>query len=95
MPADDPSTPQTSPLGGALITPKDLHAITEAQEMARRKEAQELEKKRQEEQTAIHDAFMHQHIRPDAKERFTRAVRTAAERGETEIEIVRFPRSRP
>ncbi|MNW23248.1 hypothetical protein D3C71_2252370 [compost metagenome] len=34
---------------------------------------------------------MHQHVRPDAKERFTRAVRAAAERGETEIEIVRFP----
>ncbi|TWA91552.1 hypothetical protein FBY14_10339 [Azospirillum brasilense] len=91
MPADGPSIPPTSPLGGDLITPKDLHAITEAQEMARRKEAQELEKKRQEEQSAIHDAFMHQHVRPDAKERFTRAVRAAAERGETEIEIVRFP----
>ncbi|QCO18269.1 hypothetical protein D3869_23690 (plasmid) [Azospirillum brasilense] len=92
MPADGPSTPPNPPLGG-LITPKDLHAITEAQEKARLKEAQELEKKRQEEQNAIHDAFMHQHIRPDAKERFTRAVRAAAERGETEIEIVRFPSS--
>ncbi|UKJ76983.1 hypothetical protein [Azospirillum brasilense] len=93
MPADGPSTPPNPPLGGSLITPKDLHAITEAQEMARRKEAQELEKKRQEEQNAIHDAFMHQHIRPDAKERFTHAVRAAAERGETEIQIVRFPSS--
>ncbi|AWJ94081.1 hypothetical protein Sp245p_30220 (plasmid) [Azospirillum baldaniorum] len=93
MPADGPSTPPTSPLGGALITPKDLHAISEAQEKARLKEAQDLAKKQQEEQTAIHEAFMHQHIRPDAKERFTHAVRAAAERGETEIEIVRFPSS--
>ncbi|MBB3265968.1 hypothetical protein FHW79_003601 [Azospirillum sp. OGB3] len=93
MPADGPSTPLTSPLGGDLITPRDLHAITEAQEKARLKEAQDLAKKQQEEQTAIHEAFMHQHIRPDAKERFTHAVRAAAERGETEIQIVRFPSS--
>ncbi|KAA0687735.1 hypothetical protein [Azospirillum brasilense] len=94
MPADGPSTPPPPPLGGDLITPRDLHAITEAQEMARLTEAQKLAKKKQEEHSAIHDAFMHQHVRPDAKERFThavRAVRAAAERGETEIEIVRFP----
>ena len=42
---------------------------------------------------ALRDAFMNQHIRQDAKDRFTRAVRGAAERGANELEIVRFPSS--
>lgn len=76
-----------------LITPDDLRRITEEHEMAMLREAQERDKKHQKEQEGVHDAFMNQHIRPDAKERFTRAVRAAAERGVKEIQIVRFPSS--
>ncbi|MDQ2101138.1 hypothetical protein [Azospirillum isscasi] len=92
-PTGAPAGPSTQPLGGDLITPNDLRKIAEDREMALLKEAQELEKKKHEEQSAIHEAFMQQHVRPDAKERFTRAVRAAAERGVKELQIVRFPSS--
>ena len=76
-----------------LITPEDLRQITEEHEMAMLREALERDKKRQKDQDSVRDAFMHQHVRPDAKERFTRAVREAAERGIKEIQICRFPSS--
>lgn len=76
-----------------LVTPEELRRLTEEHEMAMLREAQERDKKRQKEQDSVHDAFINQHVRPDAKERFTRAVREAAERGVREIQIVRFPSS--
>ncbi|MBP2295807.1 hypothetical protein [Azospirillum rugosum] len=86
-------TTKTSSIGDDIIRPDDLRRIAEESEMAKLKEALEHEKKLQEEQESVRDAFMHQHIRPDAKERFTRAVRAAAERGVNEIQITRFPSS--
>lgn len=87
-------TQSTPPdLDADLIGPDDLRRITEEHEMAMLREALERDKKRQSEQDAVREAFMHQHIRPDAKERFTRAVRAAAERGAKELQIVRFPSS--
>lgn len=86
-------TDKPSSIGDDLIRPEDLRRIAEDHEMAMLKEAQERQKKHQEEQDTIRDAFMHQHVRPDAKERFTRAVRAAAERGVNEIQITRFPSS--
>ena len=74
-----------------LITPDELRRIAEEREMAMLREALELDKRRQKDQDAVRDAFMHQHVRPDAKERFTRAVREAAERGVKEIQVARFP----
>ena len=85
-------TPNPS-LDDDLITPEELRRIAEEHEMALLREAQERDKKHQEEQDSIREAFMHQHVRPDAKERFIRAVRAAAERGVNEIQIVRFPSS--
>ncbi|MFS2008670.1 hypothetical protein ACCD06_02210 [Azospirillum sp. CT11-132] len=74
-----------------IIRPEELHHITEEEELARMREALEHEKKREQEQAALRDAFMNQHIRHDANERFTNAVRLAAERGVTELQITRFP----
>jgi len=88
------TTGKTAPnLGDDLISPEDLRKIAEEREMALLREAQERDKKHQAEQDTLRDAFMNQHVRPDAKERFTRAVRSAAERGVNEIQIVRFPSS--
>lgn len=86
-------TTNSSSIGDDLIRPEDLRRIAEEREMAKLKEALEHEKKLQEEQDSVREAFMNQHIRPDAKERFTRAVRAAAERGVNEIQITRFPSS--
>lgn len=88
-PTPDPADP--SKQFADIIRPEDLHHITEEQDLARMREALALEKKREEEQAILRDAFMHQHIRQDANERFTTAVRLAAERGVTELQITRFP----
>ncbi len=99
MTSIDRPTPETAAgtpapsLGDDLIGPADLRRIAEEHEMAQIREAMERDKKRHEEQETIRDAFMHQHVRSDAKERFTRAVRAAAERGVSEIQIARFPSS--
>ncbi|PWC42594.1 hypothetical protein [Azospirillum sp. TSO22-1] len=76
-----------------LITPDQLRTIAEEREMAMLREALEADKKRQKDQDSVREAFMNQHVRPDAKERFTRAVREAAERGVKEIQVARFPSS--
>lgn len=78
---------------GGLPTPKDLRTITEEHERAAARKAAEEERKHQEEHDALRDAFLHQHIRPDARERFTRAVRIAAENGARELQLLHFPSS--
>lgn len=76
-----------------LITPDDLHKISEEREMAMLREVLERDRKRQQEQDAVRDAFLHQHLHPDAKERFTQDVKAAAARGQNEIQIIRFSSS--
>ncbi|WP_448191559.1 hypothetical protein [Azospirillum sp. sgz301742] len=76
-----------------LVTPEELRRLTEEHEMALLREALERDKKREKEHEGVRDAFMNQHVRPDAKERFTRAVREAAQRGVKEIQVARFPSS--
>lgn len=80
-------------LGDDLVTPDDLRGIAEEREMAMLREALERDKKRQKDQEGVREAFLNQHIRPDAKERFNRAVREAASHGLKELQIVRFPSS--
>lgn len=91
--AEGAASQSTLGLGDDLITPDDLRKITEEHEMAALREALERDKKLQKEQDAVRQAFMDQHVRPDAKERFTRAVRDAAARGVKEIQVARFPSS--
>ena len=81
--------PSSSNLQG-LITPEELRKITEDKEMAELRQALEHQKKLESQQKDLYEAFMNQHVRPDAKERVTAAVRQAAERGDKEIQIVRF-----
>ena len=73
-----------------MIRPEDLRKITEDKEMAELRQTLELRKKLESEQKDLHEAFMAQHVRPDAMERVAAAVRHAAERGEKEVQVVRF-----
>lgn len=95
MPDQTAKTAKTAPgsVDDDLILPEELRKIAEEREMALLKEALERDKRHQKEQESLREAFMNQHIHPDAKERFTRAVRAAAEGGENEIQIMRFPSS--
>ena len=74
-----------------LITPDELRRIADEKEMERAREALEKKRKAEGEQHHLHDAFMSQDIHPDVFERVSRAVKGAAERGEREVMVMRFP----
>ena len=73
-----------------MIRPEELRKITEDKEMAELRQALDRQKKLEAEQRDVHQAFMNQHVHPEAKARVTLAVRRAAERGEKEIQVMRF-----
>ena len=74
-----------------IVKPSDLKKITDNIDMAKAKEALERLRKQQEEESALRQAFMERELRPDAFERFNTRVRRAAEQGQQDIEIGRFP----
>jgi len=74
-----------------IVKPSDLKKITDDKEMAKVKEALDRHRKQQEEDNALRQAFMERELRPDAIERFNTRVRRAAEQGQQDIEIGRFP----
>ena len=73
-----------------LITPDELRKITEDKEMTELRQALDHKKKLEAEQKDVYQAFMNQHVHPEAKSRVTLAVRRAAERGEKELQVMRF-----
>jgi hypothetical protein len=73
-----------------LITPDQLRRITEEKEMALAREALEKKRKADEERDHLRDAFMTRDLHPDVFERVSRAVKGAAERGERELQVLRF-----
>jgi hypothetical protein len=75
-----------------LITPDELRRITEDKEMELAREALEKRRKVNDERDHLRDAFMSQEIHPDVFERVSRVVKSAAERGEREVLVVRFAR---
>ena len=74
-----------------LITPDQLRKIAEEKEMAKLREALDKKRKADEERHHVHDAFMSQDIHPDVFARVSRVVKSAAERGEREVLVIRFP----
>ena len=73
-----------------MIRPEDLRQITEDKEMAELRQALEHKKKVEAEQKDVYQAFLNQHVHPEAKARVTLAVRRAAERGEKELQVLKF-----
>ena len=59
--------------------------------MAELRQALEHKKKVEAEQKDVYQAFLNQHVHPEAKARVTAAVRRAAERGEKELQVMRSP----
>jgi hypothetical protein len=78
-------------LAEGLITPDQLRRIAEEQEMAKAREALEKKRKVDDDRHHLRDAFMSQEIHPEVFERVSRVVKGAAERGEREVLVVRFP----
>ena len=74
-----------------MITPDELRRITNEKEMAKAREALEKKRKADEAQEQVREAFMTQDVHPEVFERVSRVVKSAAERGEREVLVVRFP----
>jgi hypothetical protein len=74
-----------------MITPDELRRITDEKEMAKAREALEKKRKADEAQEQVREAFMTQDVHPEVFERVSRVVKSAAERGEREVLVVRFP----
>ena len=73
-----------------LITPEELRRIAEEKEMAQLRDALEKKRKADEAQHQVREAFMSRDIHPEVFERVSRVVKSAAERGEREVLVVRF-----
>jgi hypothetical protein len=74
-----------------MITPDELRRITDEKEMAKAREALEKKRKADEAQEQVREAFMTQDVHPEVFERVSRVIKSAAERGEHEVLVVRFP----
>ena len=81
------------PEGGGIVTPEELRKAQDERDMAAAREAMEKMRRTEEEQQALHEAFMKRKIGPEAIERFNAAVKKAAEQGQHEIMIGQFPAS--
>jgi hypothetical protein len=73
-----------------VITPDDLRRIADEKEMEKAREALEKKRKTEDEQHGMRDAFLSQDLHPDVFERVERAIKSAAERGEREVMVLRF-----
>ena len=76
---------------GGLIKPDELKRIADEVEMAKAREALEKKRKGDHERDAFCDSFMSREIQPEVFERLSRVVKSAAERGEHEVMVLRFP----
>jgi hypothetical protein len=74
-----------------LITPEELRRIAEEKEMAQLQAALEKKRKADEARDQVREAFLAQEIHPEVFERVSRVVKAAAERGEREVMVLRFP----
>ena len=81
------------PEGGGIVTPEELRKAQDERDMAAAREAMEKLRRTEEEQQALHEAFLNRKIGPEAIERFNAAVKKAAEQGQHEIMIGQFPAS--
>jgi CBS domain-containing protein len=76
-----------------VLTPDQLHRISEDAAMAKAKEALAKMKLDEEHKQNLHDAFMSREPPADALERLMTTVRHLAEQGETEMLALQFPAS--
>ncbi len=76
-----------------LLRPEDLKTISTEAEMARVQEYMTREKKREDAQRELREAFLHREIHPDVRQRVNTAIRRAAEQGRHELQVFTFPAS--
>jgi hypothetical protein len=74
-----------------LLTPADLQKLAEQSMLVKVQEEFKRAKRIEDEQHQLREAFMTREIHPQVMERVNSAVRSAAERGLHEIEVLKFP----
>ena len=74
-----------------IIRPDELRKTTQEKEMAKAQELLEADKRHADERRQLQDAFMARQIQPDNKARLTAALRAAAERGDSHLQVFTFP----
>jgi len=77
----------------ALVTPGELHKLSEDTQMAKIREALAEKRKAEAEQQKFRSEFMARELRPGMLARLMATIRRAAERGESEVLLGRFPAS--
>ena len=75
------------------LTPGDLKGSAEKVHMAKVQEQFDRVRKEQEEQRAIHVAFMSRDVHPQVMDRLNAAIKRAAEQGLHEVQVLTFPAS--
>jgi hypothetical protein len=76
-----------------LLTPAELQKLAEQKQMAKVQAEFNRVKEQEQEQKALHEAFIGRDIHPQVMERVNAAVRRAAEDGLHEIRVLTFPAS--
>jgi hypothetical protein len=77
----------------AILKPDELHAISDEAEMAELKAALAKRKKAEHSMEELRHTFMAREIAAEAPARINAAIKTAAQRGMREIQVLRFPAS--
>lgn len=78
-------------MAGGLVSPDELRRIADEHEMAKAREALEKKRKGDDERHQFREAFISREIHPEVFDRLSRLVQGAAERGEREVLVLRFP----
>jgi hypothetical protein len=77
----------------AILKPDELHKISDDAEMAELKAALAKRKQAEHSQDELRHTFMARDIAAEAPARINAAIKTAAQRGLREIQVLRFPAS--
>lgn len=76
---------------GGVMTPDELKRIRDEIEMAKAQEALAKRRKLEDHQAQLREEFMRRDLGPDVTERVNRLVRHAAEQGQNEVMLFKFP----
>ena len=74
-----------------VVSPAELKRLAEEKELQKMKEALDQKKKKEEAERHVHDAFFSEEIAPDAIARLNTQIRRAAEQGQSEVLVAKFP----
>jgi hypothetical protein len=76
-----------------LLSPTELSLISSEADDARVKQEREEREKKTKQKRELEEAFLHQDLHPEVRDRINKAVRHAAERGQTQLQVMTFPAS--